>query len=156
MFELPPSAWLCIKNNKICPSLPLATSPFWLYYTCAQYFSKKSVTLHAKLQVNTQITQRFLILRLMARGIGLIQVYRIFMTGHRFDSRTRDFDITIFTSGRVWEIEGIRILATLSAWFFGFGFVAVCGFSPLSAFFFFFGSSVKRKKFKRSFVAGIQ
>lgn len=72
----------------------------------------------------------------MARGIGLIWVYRIFMTGHRFDSRTRDFDITIFTSERVWEIKGIRILVTLLAWFFGFGFVAVCGFSPLSAFFF--------------------
>ena len=72
----------------------------------------------------------------MARGIGLIWVYRIFMTGHRFDSRTRDFDITIFASERVWEIKGIRILVTLLAWFFGFGFVAVCGFSPLSAFFF--------------------
>lgn len=72
----------------------------------------------------------------MARGIGLIWVYRIFMTGHRFDSRTRDFDITVFTSERVWEIKGIRILVTLLAWFFGFGFVAVCGFSPLSAFFF--------------------
>ena len=56
-----------------------------------------------------------LILRLMARGIGLIWVYRIFMTGHRFDSRTRDFDITIFTSERVWEIKGIRILVTLLA-----------------------------------------
>lgn len=72
----------------------------------------------------------------MARGIGLIWVYRIFMTGHRFDSRTRDFDITIFTSERVWEIKGIRILVTLLAWFFGFGFVAVCGFFPLSTFFF--------------------
>ena len=51
----------------------------------------------------------------MARGIGLIWVYRIFMTGNRFDSRTRDFDITIFTSERVWEIKGIRILVTLLA-----------------------------------------
>ena len=80
----------------------------------------------------------------MARGIGLIWVYRIFMTGHRFDSRTRDFDITVFTSERVWEIKGIRILVTLLAWFFGFGFVAVCGFSPLSAFF-FFGPRPKKK-----------
>ena len=66
------------------------------------------------------------------------------MTGHRFDSRTRDFDITIFTSERVWEIKGIRILVTLLAWFFGFGFVAVCGFSPLSAFFFFWSSAKKK------------
>ena len=66
------------------------------------------------------------------------------MTGHRFDSRTRDFDITIFTSERAWEIKGIRILVTLLAWFFGFGFVAVCGFSPLSAFF-FFGPRPKKK-----------
>ena len=80
----------------------------------------------------------------MARGIGLIWVYRIFMTGHRFDSRTRDFDITIFTSERVWEIKGIRILVTLLAWFFGFGFVAVCGFFPLSAFS-FFGPRPKKK-----------
>ena len=77
------------------------------------------------------------------------------MTGHRFDSRTRDFDITIFTSERAWEIKGIRILVTLLAWFFGFGFVAVCGFSPLSAFFFFW-SSAKKKKSKRSFGTGIQ
>ena len=69
------------------------------------------------------------------------------MTGHRFDSRTRDFDITIFTSERAWEIKGIRILVTLLAWFFGFGFVAVCGFSPLSEFFFW--SSAKKKKKKR-------
>lgn len=83
----------------------------------------------------------------MARGIELIWVYRIFMTGNRFDSRTRDFDITIFTSERVWEIKGIRILVTLLAWFFGFGFVAVCGFSPLSAFcFLVLGQKKKRKK----------
>ena len=66
------------------------------------------------------------------------------MTGHRFDSRTRDFDITIFTSERVWEIKDIRILVTLLAWFFGFGFIAVCGFSPLSAFI-FFGPRPKKK-----------
>lgn len=74
--------------------------------------------------------------------------------GNRFDSRTRDFGITIFTSERVWEIKGIRILVTLLAWFFGFTFVAVCGFSPLSAFFFW--SSAKKKKSKRSFGTGIQ
>lgn len=77
------------------------------------------------------------------------------MTGHRFDSRTRDLDITIFTSERVWEIKGIRILVTLLAWFFGFGFVAVCGFSPLSAFFFFLVLGQKKKS-KRSFGTGIQ
>ena len=92
----------------------------------------------------------------MARGIGLICVYRIFMTGHRFDSRTRDFDITIFTSERVWEIKGIRILVTLLAWFFGFGFVAVCGLRIFPSFSIFFFGPRPKKKSKRSFGTGIQ
>lgn len=90
----------------------------------------------------------------MARGIGLIWVYRIFMTGHRFDSRTRDFDITIFTSERVWEIKGIRILVTLLAWFSVLVLLRFADF-PLFQHFFFFGPRPKKKS-KRSFGTGIQ
>ena len=86
----------------------------------------------------------------MARGIGLIWVYRIFMTGNRFDSRTRDFDITIFTSERVWEIKG-RALGFQSLSQLGFSVLVLSRFAdfPLifSAFcFLVLGQKKKRKK----------
>lgn len=89
----------------------------------------------------------------MARGIGLIWVYRIFMTGHRFDSRTRDFDITIFTSERIWEIKGIRHHSLRV----GFSVLVLLRFADFPLFqHFFFWSSAKKKKSKRSFGTGIQ
>ena len=78
----------------------------------------------------------------MARGIGLIWVYRIFMTGHRFDSRTRDFDITIFTSERIWEIKGIRHHSLRV----GFSVLVLLRFADFPLFqHFFFWSSAKKK-----------
>lgn len=88
----------------------------------------------------------------MARGIGLIWVYRIFMTGHRFDSRTRDFDITIFTSERIWEIKGIRHHSLSLVFRFWF----CCGLRIFPSFSIFFFGPRPKKKSKRSFGTGIQ
>lgn len=64
------------------------------------------------------------------------------MTGHRFDSRTRDFDITIFTSERIWEIKGIRHHSLRV----GFSVLVLLRFADFPLFqHFFFWSSAKKK-----------